>query len=313
MPRTASYGRPYKKYLRVGPADVAYIRDGEPGSPPVLFLHGITTNSMLWQKVLKHCGDTIDSVAIDLMGLGDTVISPYEDFSLASQADMVLDFVDRLGWDQFNLVGHDHGGGVAQIIAANHPDRISGLLLVDTISGDHWPIPLQRQGLRIARLPGAAELLRAAALVPSTRLGWRVATGPLGFASGYYDSMLLERDVIREYLRPYTDPDGRERARRFLMASDPQMTIEVLPKLRRFDRPCRILWGADDRFLSPSWGIQLGEAIPSAGFYLIPYCGHFAPDERPEVVGAHLLELVEGREAGSSPATASSVVSVAGR
>jgi 2-hydroxymuconate-semialdehyde hydrolase len=294
MPRTVAYGLPLKQFQRVGPAEVAYFEEGPADAPPAIFLHGITTHSVLWRKVLKELRDVVHGFALDLMGLGDTIVSPYEDFSMPAQADMVLEFMERLGISSAALVAHDHGGAVAQILAASHPERVSHLVLVDTVSQDHWPIPLVRQVIRLARLPGTAELLRAAAIVKKSPAAWRLAVGPTGYASGYYDPGVIEADLIRDYLRPFTDPDGRERARRFLLASDPRSTVEILPRLRKYDRPCRILWGADDRFLSPSWGIELTAEIPSAKFVLLPFCGHFAPDERHDLVSAHVRELVFG-------------------
>ena len=294
MPQSIVYGLPLKQRIRVGPATIAYLEEGDDSAPPALFLHGLTTNAALWQKVMKRLHGHVHSFAIDLMGLGDTEVSPYEDFTMPAQAEMVTDLLDRLGLDRVMLVAHDHGGAVAQIVAANHPERVSHLVLVDTVAGDHWPISLPRPAIPVAPRPGAAALLRGAARVHRSEIARRLATGPVGFALGYANPDLLDPRLVREYLRPFTDPDGRERARRFLLSGDTRSTVEILPRLRRFDRPCRILWGADDKFLSPSWGMQLADEIPSASFHLIPFCGHFAPDERPEVVTRHVLHVLTG-------------------
>ena len=311
MPRRRSttddrqrFGRPLKQYVRVGPAEVAYLTDGDPDLPPVLFLHGVTTTSALWQKVVKRAAPYVHGVAIDLMGLGDTRVSPYEDLTMPAQAEMLLELFERFGWSEATVVAHDHGGAVAQILAANHPEVVSNLLLVDSVGHDHWPIPLVREAVRIARLPGTAEVLRATALARRWKIAWDLTVGPLGFARGYYDPSIISAELIEEYLRPYTTWEGRERARRFLLAADNRSTMEILDALGRFDRPSRVLWGADDKFLSLSWGIDLAESIPGARLHLLPYCGHFAPDERPDLVLAHLLDLMGIR---SMPADADAV------
>ncbi len=304
MARTIKYGRPLKNFVRVGPADIAYMREGDPQMPTVLFLHGATTNSALWQKVLKQTNERLDAIAIDLPGMGDTDISPYEDFSVPSIAELVMELLERMSLEDVTFVAHDYGGAVAQIIAAGHPDLVKNLVLVDSVSRDHWPIPLARQAQRLARLPGTAELLRAGRFIENSRIGWKLATGPLGFARGYYNPDVIDADLIREYLRPLTEREGRERARHIGLSADSRCTTEILAKLRQYDRPCRVLWGADDKFLSPSWGIELAGDIPSAEFYLLPYCGHFAPDERPELVARHVVEVVEGRPATDEPLSA---------
>lgn len=301
MPRTIKYGRPLKDFVRTGPADVAYIEEGDAALPPALFLHGVTTNAALWQKVVKQISDRVRCIAIDIPGLGDTEVSPFEDFTMPAVAELVVELLDRLGLNETTIVAHDHGGAIAQIMAATAPSRVRNLVLVDTVSHDHWPIPLQRQALRIARIPGTAELLRAGRLIERSRTAWRVATGPLGFARGYYNPDVIDADLIREYLRPYTSEDGRQRARRFLLAADSRSTVEILPRLRAYEGECRVLWGADDKFLSPSWGIQLAEEVTNGRFHLLPFCGHFAPDERPELVGRHVVEVVEGRRNADAP------------
>ena len=52
---------------------------------------------------------------------------------------------------------------------------------------------------------------------------------------------------------------------------------------KKFNNPTLIIWAADDHELSPSWGKKLFEDIPGAyQFELIPFCGHFWQEEKPE-------------------------------
>ncbi|MFP3355461.1 alpha/beta hydrolase, partial [Pseudoalteromonas sp. SIMBA_153] len=49
--------------------------------------------------------------------------------------------MDVLGARQADIVGHDIGGGVAQLIAVNYPEKVRKLILIDSICFDSWPIP----------------------------------------------------------------------------------------------------------------------------------------------------------------------------
>src|SRR5439155_25925040 len=87
-----THGLPLKQMQRVGPAELAFIESGSPGAPPALFLHGFPTHSFLWRHVLHDLGDDVHAYAPDLLRLGDTAVSPYEDFTAPMQAEILLDW-----------------------------------------------------------------------------------------------------------------------------------------------------------------------------------------------------------------------------
>jgi 2-hydroxymuconate-semialdehyde hydrolase len=66
--------------------------------------------------------------------------------------------LDELGVQRATVVGHDIGGGVAQILAVWHPERVARLGLVDSVCYDSWPIPEMRAARKTA---GVVELNRA--------------------------------------------------------------------------------------------------------------------------------------------------------
>jgi pimeloyl-ACP methyl ester carboxylesterase len=288
-PVTVAHGLPLKQLLRVGPAEMAWFEGGDPDAVPVLLLHGFPTHGYLWRRVMHELGDDVRSLALDLPGLGDTVISPYEDLSVPMVAELVVEWLDRMGLHEVALVAHDQGGAVAHQLVANHPERVSHLALVDSVAYDGWPVGFWAPILRLARTPGVDTVAYALGLhrrvAHSTRLG---------VARAVHDRRVLRPDVVDEYLRPLATPDGRERARRFLLAGDSSATMECVAGLRRFERPSVVVWGADDAFLSPSWGVRLAEDLPGAGpLRLLPFCGHLVPEERPAELAEIIRELLD--------------------
>jgi pimeloyl-ACP methyl ester carboxylesterase len=297
FPRVA-YGLPLKHHQRVGPIDLAFLEAGPPGAPTALFLHGFPTHSFLWRHVLRALDPTVHALAPDLMGLGDTEVSPYQDFSAPAQAEMLLDWLDRRDLEQVLLVGHDQGGAVAQQIVANHPERVSHLMLIDSVAYDNWPIPLAAQVMRLARTPGLDTLVYALDL--PRRLAHNAR---LGFRRAVWDSAVITDDVVEEYLRPVGTAEGRERARRFLLAGDARSTLECVPGLRAYTGPAAVIWGADDRFFSPSWGQTLVDDLVGAErLQLEPFCGHLVPEERPQAIVAAVHRLLDPSNGGSGPA-----------
>ena len=282
------HGLPLKRAMRVGPAELAYLESGHPDAPPVVFLHGFPTHGYLWRHVLYELGDEVHAWAPDLPGLGDTVVSPYEDFTAPMQAELLLDWLDRLGLAQVALVAHDQGGAVAQQLVANHPDRVSHLAFVDVVAYDNWPVPFMAQVMRLARAPGVDTVAYALDLPRRVAHSQR-----LGFARAMWDRRGLPAEVVDEYLRPVSTVEGRERARRFLLAADSRYTLECIPGLRAYPGPALVAWGADDVFLSPSWGVRLARDLPGADrLELLAFCGHLVPEERPRELADLLRALL---------------------
>jgi pimeloyl-ACP methyl ester carboxylesterase len=219
------------------------------------------------------------------MGLGDTDVDPESTpFHMEAQAEMLEEFMRALGHESFSIVCHDQGGAAAQLIAAQRPKLLRSLVLTDCVCYDNWPVPLVAHLQTLFRVPHAADLAITAGLFKANRVA-----GPL-FRTGVHDKGSLSDEAIDEYLRPLHE-SSRSRARlgKFLLAGSPTPTLRAVPGLKRFDKPSLVVWAADDRHISPSWGHKLAEDIPGVvDFKLVPFCGHFWQEERPSEFVSHI-------------------------
>ncbi|MEM5369132.1 alpha/beta hydrolase [Paraburkholderia azotifigens] len=121
-----------------GKADVNGVRyhyllaQGKPGAAVVVLLHGWASTSFMWRYVMPQLvarGYTV--LAPDLRGLGDTS-KPATGYEKANIADDIRMLVAKLNLDpHINLVGHDMGGMVAYAYAAQHPDEVRTLAILD--------------------------------------------------------------------------------------------------------------------------------------------------------------------------------------
>jgi pimeloyl-ACP methyl ester carboxylesterase len=115
-----------------------------PGSGrPVLAVHGLASNARLWDETaaaLSAAGHPV--VAVDLRGHGSSARVPDTDLDPTSQAVRDLAAVCRsLGWDSPVVAGQSWGGNVVLQLAAEHPDLVHGLALVDggwLVLADRW-------------------------------------------------------------------------------------------------------------------------------------------------------------------------------
>jgi pimeloyl-ACP methyl ester carboxylesterase len=285
-------GAAKKKFLPTKHGRIAHLEMDSGGKSPVLFAHGIPTSSYLWRHVLGFLGPNFICYAPDLMGLGDTVVDPDKtEFHMASQAEMLIEFMRCLGHDAFALVCHDQGGAAAQIIAAEFPEKLTCLVIADCVCYDCWPVPTIRRLQALARLPVLLDWLCRTGIVE----WFETRTHFSNFRRGFYDPAKMDISAISEYLRPLRgNRNERRRFLKFLLAGDSSHTEQAVSGLKRFDKPTLIIWASNDNYLSPALGRRLFEDIPGARrFEVVNRCGHFWPEECPGAFSAVIREFLE--------------------
>jgi pimeloyl-ACP methyl ester carboxylesterase len=100
------------------------------GAEPVLAIHGITSSSAGWVAVARALGKQAALVAVDLRGRGQSRELPGPYGLAAHDRDMVA-ALDALAVERGVVVGHSLGGYIAARLAAEHPDRVRAVVLVD--------------------------------------------------------------------------------------------------------------------------------------------------------------------------------------
>jgi pimeloyl-ACP methyl ester carboxylesterase len=106
--------------------------------PTVLAAHGITANALSWAGVARELAGRVRLVAPDLRGRAGSAGLP-PPYGMAAHAADLIAVADHLGVDRVGLVGHSMGGFVVAETAERHPERVSGVLLVD--GGRPLPLP----------------------------------------------------------------------------------------------------------------------------------------------------------------------------
>jgi pimeloyl-ACP methyl ester carboxylesterase len=266
-----------KLRVRLFAGDMAYVRRGQ--GPPVVLLHGIPSSSYLWRDVIDPLATRFDVVAPDLLGYGDSDKRVDADLSVAAQERWIIALLEALGIQRAVVVGHDIGGGIAQLMAADEPERVAKLVLVDSIVDDNWPIPA------IARLhdPFWDQRLVTADL--------RQGFGE-GLDAGLVTPGRVTPDLLDEWVRPFSDQAGRRaylRAARALNNKD--LTVRS-SDIRAIRIPTLIVWGANDKFLEKTWADKLKGKIEGSVVQVIDPGGHFLPIDRPDALVPLLMQFL---------------------
>lgn len=107
-----------------------YLESGHGDGTPVILLHGYTETSRMWRPLMARLGDGRMVIAPDLPGEGDSGI-PADGYDKATMARDIHALVHKLGYRKVNLVGHDIGLMVAYAYAAQYPDEVQSVTLMD--------------------------------------------------------------------------------------------------------------------------------------------------------------------------------------
>src|ERR671910_2030791 len=99
--------------------------------PAVVLVHGITSTSATWERVMPYLATRFTVIAPDLLGHGQSA-KPRGDYSLGAYASGVRDLMVSLGHERATFVGHSLGGGVVMQLAYQFPERCERLVLVDS-------------------------------------------------------------------------------------------------------------------------------------------------------------------------------------
>jgi pimeloyl-ACP methyl ester carboxylesterase len=266
--------------VRLSQGTIEYRESGE--GPPIVFVHGLLVNGLLWRKVTPLLEDRFRCIVPDLpLGSHRTPMSPDADLSPPGLARLIADFLEALELEDVVLVANDTGGAISQITAANHPERIGRLVLTNCDAFENFLPPAFRPLQWAAKVPGMLTgMMEGMRFGPMRRL-------PIAFG------WLIKRDFAgaptREWVDPYlSDREIRRDTVKFLKGIDPRYTIEAAEKLRTFDRPTLLAWAVEDRFFKIAYAERLAATINGAALERIEDSYTFVSEDQPE----RLAELI---------------------
>jgi pimeloyl-ACP methyl ester carboxylesterase len=257
------------------------IRWHERGSgQPVVLLHGIPTTPQLWRYVLPQLRG-MRALAWEMVGYGTSIPEGRNrDISVTRQADYLDWWMDVINLERAVLVGHDLGGGLAQIMALRYPGRVQGLVLMNSICYDSWPIPevrlMRASGALVERLPAGVVRAGLQAVI---------------FSRGH-NSAQRARESLDLHWSHYLAADGPAALMRQVRALNTRDTLATADNLTQIDAPARLVWGASDPFQKIGYGYRLAYDL-GARLDRIEGGRHFVPEDHPERVAAAIQTLVE--------------------
>jgi len=237
------------------------------GEPSLVFIHGWSMDSSYWDKQLTYFEGKHTVVALDLAGHGDSRIER-KDWTVKAYSKDVEAVVKMLDLGSVILIGHSLGGLVMIEAACRIPERIKGLIGVDTLVDFEMSIPQDE-------IDGWLEAFRSD-FVQSTE--------------GY----------VRSLFPLNADPDIVERVVADMTAAPPIVGIGTLQgffdyykyKLRRAARQIKVPLICINSDMHPTEVDTNRKYIPSFKVKIMAGVGHFPMVEEPETLNRLLDEAI---------------------
>jgi pimeloyl-ACP methyl ester carboxylesterase len=258
---------------------------------PVLLVHGQPGLGSDWQRVSERLADH-RLLTVDRPGYGQ---GGDETLSIAGNADVLAEVLVEQGAAPATVVGHSYGGGIAILLAAAHPELVSGLVLVgsigraDSVNGLDRVLatPVVGEAVCAVGLFSLGRVLprvrQAAGSSPHRALAWLRASLP----DGSYDKV--------------SSQSGR-RVWRSFVAEQRTLVREIAAveaALGSVQAPTVVISGTWDLVVPPSVSASVAASVAGSELVTVARIGHFVPRDAPEVVAA-AVRRVEARADGVS-------------
>ena len=288
-----------------------------PAAPRVLYLHGFPEAAFIWDGVMQRLAPQAQGLAPNLRGfIGSSApaeVAAYRPKHLV--ADIVA-LIDAWGGPLDLLVAHDWGGAVAWNLAAQHPQLMKRLLIINSPHPATFLRELRHSAAQQAASaymnflcrPDAAALLAA----DDHKRLWRL----------FGEAPWLTPEVRAQYRAAWTHPaGGMEGALNYYRASplrppvtadDPLHTLVLPDDVVTVQVPTTVLWGDEDRALLPGLLDGLQHWVPQLQLQRVPGASHWIVHEQPALVAGVVLGLLNappavavGVSAAAAPAPGS--------
>jgi pimeloyl-ACP methyl ester carboxylesterase len=273
------------RYIDTGEVRLHAVIGGD--GPPLLLVHGWPESWYAWRMLMPALAEDFEVIAVHQLGMGLSD-KPAGGYDTGTQAGDLVALMDALGHHRFAVVGHDTGFAISYALAADHPERVERVALLE-IPGSPGTVtapPLFVPGplndrlwhLGFNRIDKLNEQLVAGREDVFYRWEFDAAAKP------------LPDDVIGYYVRGLSNPDSLRGNFGWYRALDATIAQDQQRKTTRLAMPVLAIGG------EMSFGAHVGEAVQVVAddvqSVVIPGTGHFLAEESPDELLAALTAFV---------------------
>ncbi len=279
---------------------------GEPGAPPLIFLHGFPESHRTWRHQIAEFTFDHFVIAPDQRGFGASD-QPHgiESYTPDKPVADLIALADHFGIDRFTLVGHDWGGAIAWMAALNRPDRVERLIIVNA----PHPLVFQKSLIDDPAQRAASQYISA---FRSPGIETHIAN--MGVETFFDTTFVKHADpaLIADEKPHYVADWSRDGAMTAMlnwyrasaiqvpgMDEEIAMPAFVTAPFPPVQPPTLVIWGTRDVALLPCQLEGLDALVPDLTIERVD-AGHFVPWENPEAVNTAMRGWLDDRQDMSS-------------
>jgi pimeloyl-ACP methyl ester carboxylesterase len=269
-----------------------YVRDHPGADPPIIPMHGFPDNVHLYDRLVPYLSPPRRVVLFDFLGWGSSDKPPGYSYTAANHVGDLDAVITQLGLGQVVLVAHDASGPPAIDWALAHSERVAGLVLLNTYYCE-TPTLRRPEAIWLFSTPVIRNFARPVSRLFGNWLFRRMYWWQVG-------RFIRDVDVRREFvplLYQQFDATPSARPAFFRLNEDLLPAVrsrnEMIPRLKEFRRPVRIIFGDADYSLNSGVAQTLHEFLPESELFLIPGARHFVQLDEPEQVARLILAMAK--------------------
>ncbi|WP_281301245.1 MULTISPECIES: alpha/beta hydrolase [unclassified Iodidimonas] len=258
------------KFLSLPSGTSLHYRDQGPSlAPALLLLHGTGSSLHTWEPWVEALSHSYRVISMDLPAHGLTGKTAENDYSTEGMVRAVHSLISQLGIERLVIGGNSMGGKISMAYALAYPQKIAGLVLVDSAGfvPENSPEPTLPLGFKLAKLPGISWIMET--ITPRSMIKQGLETAMAN------DDLVTNAMVDRSWHLLLMDG-----SRKALLDYFSHINERVDPS--KITAPTLIQWGREDRMIPLSVGRALERAMPNATLVVYDDLGHIPMEEDPQ-------------------------------
>jgi len=272
--------------------DIFYREAGDLNAPTIVLLHGFPTSSHMYRNLIPQLAENYHVIAPDYPGFGNSSMPLVKDFeySFDNLSNITDEFLETVGANDYTLYVMDYGAPIGFRIAAEHPERVQGLIIQNGNAYDEglrefWaPIKTYWDD----KTPENAKVLKDALLtIDATK--WQYTNGTRNQNAISPDNWIMDQAKL--------DRPGNKEIQVELFysyGSNPALYPEWQAYFRAHQPPTLLVWGKGDYIFPEEGAHPYKRDLENIDFHILD-TGHFALEEDGELIGDYIDNFMQER------------------
>jgi pimeloyl-ACP methyl ester carboxylesterase len=262
------YANEFSKFIEVDGMQVHYRDEGK--GTPIVLIHGTASSLHAWNDWAEELKKTHRVLRMDLPAFGITGANANADYSIQNYTRFLQEFLSKVNVDNFYLVGNSLGGNIAWDYAAEHPEKVKKLVLIDA-SGLPTNKP-QPWIFKLAKTP----VLNSLFLYVTPK-----AVIKDNMEQVYHDDSKITDELITRYHEMALRTGNRQA---FIDRAKTDFKLgekSNLEKLKSIKTETLLLWGENDLWIPLDNGKRMNSLLENSKLVVIKNSGHVPMEENP--------------------------------